>query len=283
MRGSPEWYDRMFNNRALVPDFADHLQRWAQDSRQARDNANCLLDLSYGAGPNETLDIFPTHTTNAPVLVFLHGGYWRALDKSDHSFIAPAFTQKGICVVVPNYALCPAVSIADIVMQMVKALSWVWRYIHEWGGDPGRIHVAGHSAGGHLAAMLMACEWSRHAPELPLNLVKSALAVSGLFELASVRNSPMLQTDLRLDDTTVLQCSPAWMKAPVHASLRSVVGALESAEFLRHNALIHQAWGAERVPVCEALPDLHHFSMLSALVHPEHRLHHMASDMCLAS
>ena len=283
MRGSPEWYDRMFNNRALVPDFADHLQRWAKDSRQARDNASCLLDLSYGAGPNETLDIFTTHTKNAPVLVFLHGGYWRALDKSDHSFIAPAFTPKGICVVVPNYALCPAVSIADIVMQMVKALSWVWRYIHEWGGDPSRIHVAGHSAGGQLAALMMACEWSRYAPDLPLNLVKSALAISGLFELASVRNSPMLQADLRLDDTTVLQCSPAWMTAPAHASLRSVVGALESEEFLRHNALIRQAWGAERVPVCEALPDLHHFSMLSALVHPEHRLHHMASDMCLAS
>ena len=283
MRGSPEWFDRMYNNRALVPDFADHLQRWADESRRSRQSSNCLLDVSYGSGPNETLDIFPTAKANAPVLVFIHGGYWRALDKSDHSFIAPAFTDKGVCVVVPNYALCPAVGIADIVMQMVKALSWVWRYIHEWGGDPSRIHVAGHSAGGHLAAMMMACEWPRYADGLPINLVKSALAVSGLFELESVRNSPMLQTDLRLDEATVLQCSPAWMKAPAHASLRSVVGALESEAFLRHNELIRQAWGPQRVPVCEALPELHHFSILSALADPDHSLHQLASDMCLAS
>ena len=132
MQGSPEWFDRMYNNRALVPDFADHLKRWADESQQARGNTQCLLDLSYGSGPNETLDIFPTDQANAPVLVFIHGGYWRALDKSDHSFIAPAFTKKGVCVVVPNYTLCPAVGISDIVMQMVKALTWVWRYIHEW-------------------------------------------------------------------------------------------------------------------------------------------------------
>ena len=131
MRGSPEWFDRMYNNRALVPDFADHLQRWADESRLARQNTHCLLDLSYGSGPDETLDIFPTAHANAPVLVFIHGGYWRALDKSDHSFIAPAFTDKGVCVVVPNYALCPAVSIADIVMQQSG-----WRQPTPTGQDP---------------------------------------------------------------------------------------------------------------------------------------------------
>jgi len=199
------WYDRMYNNRALVPGFATHLQQWAADSALARHQWTCLTDLSYGAGPNETLDIFPAADAKAPVLVFLHGGYWRALDKSDHSFIAPSFVKQGVCVVVPNYALCPAVTVPQIVLQMVKALVWVWRYISEWGGDPARIHVAGHSAGGHLAAMMMACQWQRHAAELPQDLVKSALSVSGLYELASVSRSPMLQSELRLDDAQILR------------------------------------------------------------------------------
>jgi len=265
MRQSPEWYDRMYNNRALVPNFADHLQRWAQQSKTARNLLGGLTDISYGAGPNETLDIFPANAVNAPVMVFLHGGYWRALDKSDHSFIAPSFTREGVCVVVPNYALCPAVSIPEIVMQMVKALAWVWRYIHEWGGDASRIHVVGHSAGGHLAAMLLACEWQQYADDLPADLVKSGLSVSGLFELESVMRSPILQLDLQLDDAQVLRCSPAWMPRPVHGTFYSVVGGLESDEFIRHHALIQQAWGKAYVPVCEALPGLHHFNVLTAL------------------
>ena len=279
---TPEWYDRMYNNRALVPGFATHLQQWAADSALARDQLKCLTDLSYGDGPNETLDIFPAAVAKAPLLVFLHGGYWRALDKSDHSFIAPAFVKQGVCVVVPNYALCPAVTVPQIVLQMVKALAWVWRYISEWGGDPARIHVAGHSAGGHLAAMMMACQWQRHAADLPEDLVKSALSVSGLYELASVSRSPMLQSELRLDDAQILQCSPAWTPSPSHGRMLSVAGSLESAEFLRHNRLIRKAWGAQRVPVCQELHGLNHFSIVEALVNPDHRLHRMALEMCLA-
>jgi len=280
---TPAWYDRMYNNRALVPGFATHLQQWISDSAMARDQLTCLTDLSYGAGPNETLDIFPAADAKAPVLVFLHGGYWRSLDKSDHSFIAPPFVKQGVCVVVPNYALCPAVTVPQIVLQMVKALAWVWRYISEWGGDPARIHVAGHSAGGHLAAMVMACQWQRHAVDLPADLVKSALSVSGLYELESISRSPMLQADLRLDATQVLQCSPAWMPAPAQGRLLSVAGSLESAEFLRHNRLICKAWGAQRVPVCEELYGLQHFSILEALAKPDHRLHKLALEMCLAA
>jgi len=280
---TPAWYDRMYNNRALVPGFATHLQQWISDSAMARDQLTCLTDLSYGAGPNETLDIFPAADAKAPVLVFLHGGYWRSLDKSDHSFIAPPFVKQGVCVVVPNYALCPAVTVPQIVLQMVKALAWVWRYISEWGGDPARIQVAGHSAGGHLAAMVMACQWQRHAVDLPADLVKSALSVSGLYELESISRSLMLQADLRLDATQVLQCSPAWMPAPAQGRLLSVAGSLESAEFLRHNRLIRNACGAQRVPVCEELYGLQHFSILEALAKPDHRLHKLALEMCLAA
>ena len=156
----PAWLERMYNNRALVVDHMDYLQRWAEDSARVRAGEPCVLDEPYGDGVGETLDIFPSARAapgGSPVLVFIHGGYWRSLDKSDHSFIAPPFTRAGVCVVVVNYALCPGtpeapVTIAHIVRQMEKALVWVARNTARHGGDPRRITAAGHSAGGHLAA-----------------------------------------------------------------------------------------------------------------------------------
>jgi arylformamidase len=289
---SPDWYDRMYNNRALVPDFANHLQQWTRDSQAVRDSQPCLTDLRYGSGPSENLDIFtaansahgapvhPRQRTATPVLVFLHGGYWRALDKSDHSFVAPSLTQQGITVVVPNYALCPAVTIPEIVMQMVKALAWVWRHIDTWGGDASRIHVAGHSAGGHLAAMMLACDWRAYAPDLPPDLVKSVLSVSGLYELDSLRRSPMLQEALRLDDEQVFKASPAWLPAPKRGVLHAVVGGMESEAFLAHNQLIQNAWGKQRVPTAQVLPGLHHFSMMKAFATPGHALNQQLLALC---
>jgi arylformamidase len=263
----------MYNNRARVPDFAHFFAQWAADSQAARALLDGLTDIAYGAGPSEILDIFPAAQAHAPVLVFIHGGYWRSLDKSDHSFVAPASVSQGACVVVPNYALCPAVTISDIVMQMVKALAWVWRCIDRWGGDPSRIHIAGHSAGGHLAVMLMACQWARYQSDLPADLVKSVLSISGLYELESVMRSPMLQSSLHLTESEVLRCSPAWMPAPASGSLISVAGAFESEAFIRHNHLIQHSWGHERVPLVEDLQGLHHFSIVNELAKPGSHLH----------
>lgn len=274
-----QWLDSMYNNRALVPDHANHLGRWAADSARVRASERCELDLAYGDGPMETLDVFPAATPGpAPVLVFLHGGYWRALDKADHSFIAPAFTRQGVCVVVPNYALCPAITIPGIVLQMVRALAWTHRRVARFGGDPARITVAGHSAGGHLAALMLACQWQRVGPDLPERLVRNALSVSGLYELEPLRHTPFLQ-DLRLTAADARRASPALMPAPPAGTLYSVAGGDESAEFLRHNALIQQAWGRRRVPVSENLPGLHHFSVLEALADPAHRLHRLALEL----
>jgi arylformamidase len=164
------WYDSMYNNRALVPDFETHFSRWIEGSQSARASLKCQLDIVYGDGPNETLDIFPAKNPNAPVVFFIHGGYWRSLDKSDHSFVAPALHDMDVCVVVVNYALCPGtkelpITIPDIAVQMTKALAWTWRNIAQYGGNPKNVMVGGHSAGGHLAAMLLACDW-KHAPAL---------------------------------------------------------------------------------------------------------------------
>lgn len=273
------WLDRMYNNRARVPEHAAHFAAWARDSAVARQQQLCELDLPYGNGPNETLDIFPASRPEAPVLVFIHGGWWRSLDKADHSFIAPAFTQAGACVVLPNYALCPAVTVPDITLQMVRALAWTWRHVAQHGGDPARITVVGHSAGGHLATMLLACAWPAVAPDLPKRVVKNALSISGLYDLDVVRRIPFLKADLRLTPAQVKKASPAWLPRPAHGQLATVVGADESAEFIRHNGLMRAAWGARRVPVCEALPGLNHFSVVAALAQPTHRLHALALSL----
>lgn len=274
------WLDRMYNNRALVPEHAEHFAAWARDSAAVRQQHPCHLDLPYGDGPNETLDIFPAEqgatSALAPVLVFVHGGWWRSLDKADHSFIAPAFTRTGACVVLPNYALCPAVTVPDIVLQMVRALAWTWRHVARYGGDPARITVVGHSAGGHLAALLLACDWPVHAHDLPRRVVNNALSISGLYDLDVVRRIPFLKADLRLTAAQVKKASPAWLPPPARGRLATVVGAEESSEFIRHNGLMRAAWGKRRVPVCEALPGLNHFSVVEALAQPGHRLHALA-------
>ena len=279
---NPQWLDSMYNNRLLVPDHAVHFTRWAQDSERVRERLPCQLDLAYGSQPGETLDIFPASTAlgtlKAPVLVFIHGGYWRSLDKADHSFIAPAFTQAGACVVVLNYALCPAVSIPDIVRQMVDALAWTWRHVADFGGDPELITVAGHSAGGHLAAMLLAHDWAAHAPDLPQGLVKNALSISGLYDLEPIRHTPFLK-DLHLTPEQVRQASPVLLPRPPQGTLYSVAGGDESEEFLRQNRLIQQTWGTQTVPICESLPGLNHFSILEALTEPSHRLHQLALEL----
>jgi arylformamidase len=261
-----------------VPQHGEILERWARASAHARERSVHSADLRYGDGPNETLDVFPANRPDAPVLVFIHGGWWRALDKRDHSFLAPSFADAGAMVVVPNYALCPAVKIETIALQMTQAIAWTWRHAVQHGGDPARIVVAGHSAGGHLAAMLLCCDWRAVGRDLPAQLVKAALSVSGVFDLEPLRHTPFLKDDLRLTPRAVARLSPVRFPAP-RGRLYAVAGALESEEFLRHNVAIRDAWGADAVPVCETVPDANHFDVLHHLADPEDALHRRALEL----
>lgn len=269
------WHDAQYNNRARVADAAARLAHWAEASAAARRALpSARLDQAYGDGLAETLDVFPARAPGAPVLVFVHGGYWRALGKSDHSFIAPAFVKAGAAVVVPDYALCPAVTIEHIALQTARALAWVWRHAERFGGDRSRIVLAGHSAGGHLAAMMLSCRWPDLADDLPRRLLRGAVSLSGLFDLEPIRCTPFLQADLRLTPASVRRLSPAFFPRPQHnGPLLALVGGDESEEFLRQNQLIRDQWGPSAVPVCEAVPGRHHFSILDDFADAAGRAH----------
>lgn len=276
VRHDAQWLDGQYNNRTRVPDAMDILARWAEASALVRSQHRHEADVAYGSGAGEVLDIFPAQQPGAPVLFYIHGGYWRSLHKSDHSFIAPAFTARGATVVVPDYALCPAVDIETIALQTARALAWTWRHVAEHGGDPNRIAVVGHSAGAHLAAMLLSCRWRDVDDALPLRPFSGALAISGLYDLEPLRHTPYLQGDLRLTPASVKRLSPAFFPRPRQGQLYAVVGADESEEFLRQNKLIRDQWGPSAVPVCETVPGRHHFDVLNSLIEPEGRLHDLA-------
>ena len=274
----PAWYDAQYNNRARIPEYPAILEHWYDESVLARKRHSGMVEQAYGEGPAERLDVFPARHAGSPVLVYIHGGYWRALGKRDQSFIAPPFVEAGAMVALPGYALCPAVGIEQIVMQMVQALAWVYRHAAAHGGDPDRIVVAGHSAGGHLATMMLACDWRAVAADLPADLVKAALPVSGLYELEPLRHAPFLAPDLQLTAASARRLSPAAMPEPATGRLATVVGGDESEEFLRQAALIGSVW-PRTVIAAERVPGRNHMSVLSELVDSRSATHRLGLSL----
>jgi arylformamidase len=258
---------RQYNNRELVPDHPEYLARWEQGSTRARSTMICYLDRRYGDMPGETVDIFPARKGDGSCMMFIHGGYWRAMDKKDFSFLAPIWVDAGVSLAVVNYDLCPAVSMEDIVQQMLRASRWLWLHAEEYGMDQDRLYVSGHSAGGHLAAMMMCALWPAMDPELPRDLFKGGLSISGLHDLRPLQLVDFLQPDLRLDDASALRLSPAFMPPATRAPVMTSVGGDESAEFLRQNALLRERWkGAFAGNI--AMPGRHHFSVVDGLADP---------------
>jgi arylformamidase len=260
----PAFLSREYNNRELFPDYARHFARWQESSARARGTMTCYLDRAYGPSPAETLDIFPARKGDGSVLVFIHGGYWRSLDKKDFSFLAPAWVDAGVSLVVVNYGLAPAITVERIVQQMLAASAWVYRHAEEYGMDEERLFVSGHSAGGHLAAMMLAALWPVYERSLPKDLYKGALAVSGVYDLRPLVQVDWLQGDLRLDEASALKLSPAYLPPATRAPLALAVGGLESSEFKRQNALLAQRWKpvlSRDVP----MPGRDHFTVIDGL------------------
>ena len=267
MKHDAAYFDREYNVRASLPEHPQIFARWAERGAQARRLRACLCDLPYGETPAERLDYFPAQRDAAPLLVFIHGGYWRSLDKSDFSWLAPRFVQHGIALALTNYGLAPATRIEDIVRQQLRGLAWLYRNGDRLGFDPERIVVAGHSAGAHLTAMMLAALWPVFAADLPPTLVKGGLAISGIYDLAPLVHAPFLNSDLRLDERRARALSPVQLPPATSAPLITAVGALESGEFRRQTALIGHAWKSVFVRDVP-MPRANHLSVVDELANP---------------
>ncbi len=260
-------YDLLYNPRLVVADYQQHFDRWQMESERARASLDCYLDVPYGTTEAEKLDIFRAQGNSRGLLAFIHGGYWRALDKKTFSFIAPAFAKAGITVAVPNYALCPEVQVEDIVMQTVQACAWLFRNGENFGGPANRLHICGHSAGGHLAAMMLNCRWPAYSPDLPRTVVSAAFSVSGVYDLTEIVKVPSVNCDVRLTEKSALKVSPAFMPPATNAPLFTAVGEQENEGFHIQNRLIAHKWGkARRADV--PCPGANHFTVLDQLCAP---------------
>ncbi len=268
---SPEFLDREYNPRLRVADYANYVSRWKMTSAETRRAFEAQLDISYGESVAETLDFFAARKTNsaqAPLLVFIHGGYWRALDKSDFSWIAAPFVDSGIAVAIVNYGLAPLIPISEIVQQIRRSCLWLYRNARELNVDPLRFVCAGHSAGGHLCGMMLATDWPSLSTGTPQNLFSGAVAVSGLFDLLPLSQAPFLQEDIKLDELSARQLSPAFLTQHNQARILLAVGEAESTEFHRQTGLLAMRWNGTESIRQLLVPNCNHFSVCDAFASP---------------
>ena len=273
--------DRQLNLRERHPDHPAFFERWARDSAAVRDRLGGHLDLAYGESAGETLDLFVPDTGAGPVplLAFIHGGYWQFLDKGDFSFLAPPFLDEGIAFASLNYDLAPAVTIPEIVAQIRRAVLWLARTGPDYGVDPAQIVVSGHSAGGHLTAMMSVTDWAAAAPDLPGSPVKAACPVSGIYELEPIRLS-YHQDTVRLDPDAVAAMSPLRHVPQSAGPIVCAVGAEESDVFLdQQDAFVAACRQRGLDARVVDLPGRHHFSAIDALGEPDHPLFAAARDL----
>ena len=258
-----------YNLRLRHPDHAEHFAVWDAESARVRDSLACTLDVRYGPGPDMTADLFPAAEAGAPIQVFIHGGYWRAMDKASHSFPAEGFVAAGGAAVSLNYTLAPAVTLDTIVEQCRSALEWIADNAGRLNGDADRIFVSGHSAGGHLTAMMLCTDWAARGRA---GLVKGGTAISGIFDLAPLMETS-INDDIRLDAAAARRNSPIHnlpaAGAPLIAPLIAAVGAAETAAFLAQNRAFAEAWAARGFDArMMEIEGLNHYTVVSEMGRP---------------
>ena len=268
---SPEALELEFNPRAVARNLDERLAASAAASAETRARLDCVLDVRYGPGAKETLDIFPAADSGtgrgAPVHLFIHGGYWRAMDKSDYSFIADAFQPAGATTVVINYDLCPTVTLDTIVEQSNRSIAWTFRNIADYGGDPERLYVSGNSAGGHLTAMALAHDWE--AEGLPADIIKGAAPITGVMDCEPVLDITVNE-EVRLEPEAARRLSPLRNPPRRALPLLVAVGGAEPRLWIKMSedyAALCRGRGIE----CEYLemPGQDHFDISRAVGDPE--------------
>jgi len=264
---TPEEVERGYNNRAAVPDHPRILAEWASRSEAARAKYGPKRDLRYGPNPREILDLFLPAGTPRGTFLFIHGGYWRALSKEEHSFVAAPFVDQGLAVAVIDYDLCPAVTVATIVDECRRALAWVAREGPAHGAPGDAVVVGGHSAGGHLTAMMLATDWT--AQGLGRTPFRGGVTLSGVHHLAPIVQFSF-NIDIRLDAPEAKRMSPVGYIPKTGTPLVIACGAAETSEFVRQSQLLWEAWPANRRPADGPLliPGKNHFDVLLEYAEP---------------
>ena len=252
-------YEIEYNNRARVPENPALMAGWARDAAAYRER-HAPRAVAYGPGVRNTIDVFPGDD-QGPIVVFIHGGYWQALDGSSFSHCARGLNAHGISVAIPTYDLCPQVTVDAIIQQMRAAARELARLGHS-------LVISGHSAGGHLAACMLATDWAAYDASLPKDLVIAAYAISGLFDLVPLVGTSINKA-LRLDATAAKAASPLFWKPPVRGRLDAMVGGNESAEYFRQSQTMVQRWGEASVTTrFGVVSDANHFTAIAPLADP---------------
>jgi arylformamidase len=254
-------YEKEYDNRARVPEHPEIFARWQRETDAYRAAAvGAKLGMSYGPSPRQVIDLFPGKgaKADAPLAMFIHGGWWRTLDPKMFSQMAQGANAHGVDVALAGYDLAPTVSIATIIEQMRAAV------LHLWRAHRKRVTVYGHSAGGHLAACMTATEWTTLDPSAPNDLVPAAYAISGVFDLAPLTKVSQ-NADLRLDDKSAHDASPIHCQVPIGRTLDAVVGGIESSEFLRQSKTIAEVWQGSAQTRYEEIAGANHFTVLDPL------------------
>jgi arylformamidase len=266
-----EQIDAEYKPSLRVADAEARMRRYGEHSAAARTRLSGDYDIPYGATLDEKLDIFPAARANAPVFVFIHGGYWRAFSAKDYSFVALGPVALGITTVVVDYSLCPKVTIDEIVRQCRAAVAWTLRHVGAHGGDPARVAVGGHSAGGHLSAMCLETRWDEDYG-LARDPLAAALLVSGIYDLEPLRHS-YLQPVIQLDDGIVRRNSPLFGVRRCATPALVTWGGDESDEFARQSTSFQAAWqGAGNRAELLAQPGANHFSAIDGFADAAHPL-----------
>ncbi|OUW15682.1 MAG: hypothetical protein CBD18_08410 [Opitutales bacterium TMED158] len=253
--------DAQFDLRARHPNFQDYFDRNETLSQNALESLPSRLDVRYGPHPLQTVDFFPAPEPGGPIVIFIHGGYWRALDKKGYRFIAKALHRAGCAVSLFNYRLAPDVSLADIVADIRNALSLAIRTASDINGDPRKMHLTGHSAGGHLALMA-ALELQRSTSAL-LNSIRSVFSLSGLFDLSPIRQS-FLNAALQLSEPDARAFSPLRQPIPILPfPLHFAVGSSETNAFIEQSkSMRERAQGQGNESAFELAQGLNHFEIV---------------------
>jgi arylformamidase len=263
--------DAEYDNRAKVKDALQWVARYGAESGRARAELPLRFDVPYGAHYAERLDIFPADGPGpAPVHVFIHGGYWHRMDKADFSYVARGLRPAGAATVVLDYGLVPAIDLDELVRQCRAGIAWVHRHARQWGGDPDRISISGHSAGGHLVAMLLATDWATVG--VPADVVKAGCAISGLYDLEPIRLC-YLNRVLALTPEVARRNSPVHLAPARPTPLILALGGTEGPEYHRQTDELAAAWRALGVPVeVMDMTGHDHFSIVAELQSPSSEL-----------